>query len=93
MLEVIHAATGIVKSNPVVTAVQVASRVMVVCGILIATESPRESVGLSLALLAWSVTEVIRYSTYMLTLLESVPYFLKWLRQVKFISILQYIIP
>ncbi|CAG9863277.1 unnamed protein product [Phyllotreta striolata] len=85
VLEVIHAATRIVRSNPLLTAFQVASRVIVVCGILIATKSPRDSLGLPLALLAWSVTEIIRYSMYALSLLGQAPYFLTWLRYSTFI--------
>lgn len=80
VLEVIHAATGLVPSNPVITAFQVASRVMVVCGVFMVTEAFRDSIGLPLALLAWSVTEVIRYANYTLNLLNAVPYFLVWLR-------------
>ncbi|KAG5896385.1 hypothetical protein JTB14_009590 [Gonioctena quinquepunctata] len=85
LLEVIHAITRMVRSSPLITAVQVASRVIVVCGVLIATTAARETIGLGLALLAWSVTEVIRYSTYALTLVGAVPYFLKWLRYTTFI--------
>ncbi|XP_060518827.1 very-long-chain (3R)-3-hydroxyacyl-CoA dehydratase hpo-8 [Cylas formicarius] len=85
VLEVIHAVTGIVRSDPVITAFQVGSRVVVVCGVLMATYSPRDSIGLPLALLAWSVTEIIRYSNYCLSLLDLVPYFLKYLRYTLFI--------
>ncbi|KAJ8920928.1 hypothetical protein NQ315_015721 [Exocentrus adspersus] len=87
VLEVLHAALGMVKSNPVITAFQVASRVMVVCGVLMATQAARESIGLTLALTAWSVTEIIRYATYTLSLLNVVPYFLKWLRYTLFIGL------
>ncbi|KAJ8978175.1 hypothetical protein NQ317_009663 [Molorchus minor] len=87
VLEVVHAVIGIVKSNPILTAFQVASRVIVVCGILMATNSGRESVGLPLALTAWSVTEIIRYSTYTLNLLGVVPHFLVWLRYSLFIGL------
>lgn len=80
LLEVVHAATGIVSSNPLLTALQVASRVGVVCLVLIPFQAPRDSLGLPLALLAWSITEIIRYSTYTLSLLGNVPYFLKFLR-------------
>lgn len=85
ILEIIHAASGMVKSNAVMTAFQVASRVAVVCGVLLATDSARDSAGLPLALLAWSVTEIIRYSTYACNLINLVPYFLKYLRYTTFI--------
>ncbi|XP_028128663.1 very-long-chain (3R)-3-hydroxyacyl-CoA dehydratase hpo-8 [Diabrotica virgifera virgifera] len=85
VLEVLHAAIGIVKSNPIITAVQVSSRVVVVVGVLIATQAPRESIGLTLCLLAWSITEIIRYSMYALSLVNAVPYFLTWLRYSLFV--------
>ncbi|XP_030765327.1 very-long-chain (3R)-3-hydroxyacyl-CoA dehydratase hpo-8 [Sitophilus oryzae] len=85
VLEVIHAATGIVKSSAVMTAFQVASRVVVVCGVLLATESARVGLGLPLALLAWSITEIIRYSNYFFNLVYAVPFVLKYLRYTTFI--------
>lgn len=80
VLEVVHAATRMVPSNPIITAFQVASRVFVVCGAFMPTIGARETSGLPLALLAWSVTEVIRYGNYTLSLLNSVPYFIVYLR-------------
>ncbi|XP_044750434.1 very-long-chain (3R)-3-hydroxyacyl-CoA dehydratase hpo-8 [Coccinella septempunctata] len=85
ILEVIHAFLKFVSSNPIVTVQQISSRVIVVCGVLMVTESSRESLGLPLALFAWSVTEVIRYGNYTFTLLGYVPYFIKWLRYTTFI--------
>lgn len=57
---------------------------MVVCGVLLATpvEYAAASSGLPLALLAWSVTEIIRYGYYFMNLMGAVPHFLVWLRQV-----------
>lgn len=40
----------------------------------------RQSVGVPMLLLAWSVTEVIRYSYYALGLFNAVPFFLTWMR-------------
>lgn len=80
VLEVIHAAIRIVPSNPVMTAMQVASRVMVVCGVLLTTQAARETVGLHLALAAWAVTEVIRYGNYAFNLIGSTPKIITWLR-------------
>ena len=45
----------------------------------------RHSLGVPLLLLAWSITEVIRYSFYALSLFNSVPYFIIWLRYTTFI--------
>ncbi|KAG8286228.1 hypothetical protein J6590_065132 [Homalodisca vitripennis] len=68
VLEILHVAVGIVKSNLMLTIFQVFSRVMVVCGILLATPTAPLSNGLPLALVAWSVTEVIRYLYYALNI-------------------------
>ncbi|KAK9879756.1 hypothetical protein WA026_006818 [Henosepilachna vigintioctopunctata] len=85
ILEVFHAFLRIVSSNPIVTVQQIASRVILVCGVLMVTQASRETIGLPLALFAWSVTEVIRYANYTFTLLGLVPYFIKWLRYSTFI--------
>ena len=72
--------TRIVPSNPVITGMQVASRVMVVCGVILLTQAARDSIGLHLALGAWAITEVIRYGNYVLNLIGGVPYIVTWLR-------------
>lgn len=80
VLEIFHAASRIVSSDPILTTFQVMSRVVVVCGVLIATYAARASFGLTLCLFAWCITEIIRYATYTLNLLGGVPFFLKWIR-------------
>lgn len=80
-----HAAIGIVKSNVVLTTFQVMSRVIVVCGVLLATPNAIFSPGLPLALLAWSITEIIRYGYYGFNLINFVPGVLVWLRYTTFI--------
>lgn len=78
--QIVHAATGIVPSNVVLTTFQVFSRVMLVCGVLLATPNAIYSPGLPLALLAWSITEIIRYGFYGFNLLGLVPKVLTFLR-------------
>ncbi|XP_046668468.1 very-long-chain (3R)-3-hydroxyacyl-CoA dehydratase 2 [Homalodisca vitripennis] len=87
VLEILHVAVGIVKSNLMLTIFQVFSRVMVVCGILLATPTAPLSNGLPLALVAWSVTEVIRYLYYALNIVSLVPYLLIWCRYTFFIAL------
>ncbi|XP_008555947.1 very-long-chain (3R)-3-hydroxyacyl-CoA dehydratase hpo-8 [Microplitis demolitor] len=89
VLEILHAIVGLVRSNPVITTFQVFSRVMVVCGVLIATPptAAAASVGLPIALFAWSVTEIIRYGYYFANLVGFVPHFLVWLRYTTFIAL------
>lgn len=62
-MEIFHAATGMVPSNPVATAMQIASRIIVMQVLNCPGVSPllNGSPGISLMIGAWSVTEVIRY--------------------------------
>jgi len=89
VLEIMHAAVGLVRSNPIITTFQVLSRVMVVCGVILATplDYAAASPGLPIALLAWSVTEIIRYSYYFMSLMGFVPHFIVWLRYTTFIAL------
>lgn len=80
ILQILHAATNIVPSNVVLTSFQVLSRVMLVCGVLLATPNAIHSPGLPLALFAWSITEIIRYGFYAFNLLNIVPSFWTFLR-------------
>ncbi|XP_063223929.1 very-long-chain (3R)-3-hydroxyacyl-CoA dehydratase 2 [Bacillus rossius redtenbacheri] len=80
VLEILHAALGMVSSSVVLTTFQVLSRVMVVCGVLLPTPTGPASPGLPLALVAWSVTEIIRYLYYACNLLGMQPYLLVWCR-------------
>ncbi|KAK4879417.1 hypothetical protein RN001_007563 [Aquatica leii] len=85
ILEIFHATFKLVPSSPVITMQQVFSRVMVVCGVLMASDDARLGLGLPLALSAWCITEIIRYLYYTLNLVNSVPYLLIWLRYTTFI--------
>lgn len=87
VLEVFHVIWGLVKSSPVVTAMQVASRVMVVCGVLAATPTAPQSPGLPLLLFCWSITEIIRYLFYTLNLISYVPYAVVWCRYTFFYAL------
>lgn len=87
LLEIVHAFTRIVPSNPVITTFQVLSRVMVVCGVVMATPTGKVSPGLPLAILAWSITEIIRYGYYALNLVDAVPQVLIFLRYTTFIAL------
>jgi very-long-chain (3R)-3-hydroxyacyl-CoA dehydratase len=59
---------------------QVASRLLLVWGIVNNFPFLAKSAGYSSMLLAWSVTEVIRYSYFTLTLSGYSPAFISWLR-------------
>lgn len=85
ILEVVHAAVGLVRSNPAVTGIQVASRVFLVWGILHLVTESRDGIGFLLLCLAWCLTEVIRYSYYMGAIVEYTPFILQYLRYTLFI--------
>ena len=74
LLEVLHAALGWVKSPVFTTAIQVASRIFVLILINLLFGKELFAIfginGLHLAIVAWSITEVIRYSYYLVLLLK-----------------------
>jgi len=82
LFQIMHAGIGLVPSNVIVTTVQVFSRIMVVNGVILATPYTyaAASLGLPLALTAWSITEILRYSYYFINLISNVPYLLVWMR-------------
>jgi len=78
-----HAGIGLVPSNVLITLAQVFSRIMLVNGVLLAIPYTyaASSPGLPLALIAWSITEIIRYSYYFVNFVSGiVPRVLVWLR-------------
>lgn len=87
VLEIIHSAIGLVKSNPILTTFQVSSRILVVVCVLLATpyNYAPSSYGVPLAIFAWSITEIIRYLFYFMNLNGFVPQLLLWLRYTTFI--------
>ncbi|CAN3371406.1 hypothetical protein DIURU_005122 [Diutina rugosa] len=88
IIEVYNAATGIVRSPIFTTAMQVASRLLIVWGICYFNKSSpaNRSVAYITLTLAWSVTEIIRYSYYAHHLRDPqhVPRWLLWLRYTTF---------
>lgn len=72
--------TGIVRAPISTTVMQVASRILLVWGIVNNFPFVAKSAGYSTMLIAWSVTEVIRYSFFALNLSNLLPSFMMWLR-------------
>lgn len=85
VLEVLHAALKLVRSNPLLTGLQVLSRVAVVWAIIHVFDASKQCAGVFIVCLAWSITEVVRYSYYAFNILGFVPYFLTWCRYSLFI--------
>lgn len=75
--------TGIVRAPILTTIMQVASRILLVW--IIADQFPftvSNSPAYSTMLLAWSITEVVRYTYFVFSLTGRVPDILQWLRWV-----------
>jgi len=85
LLEVVHSAVGIVRSNPALTAVQLASRVFLIWGVLYVAPESRDQMGVPLICIAWCVTEIIRYTFYMGTIAKTIPFLLQYARYTLFI--------
>jgi len=85
ILEVVNSAVGLVRSPPVVTAMQVASRVYLVWLVTNLVDEAQHSIGVIIYVIAWSITEIVRYSFYALSLVGRPPYFLQWARYSLFI--------
>uniref|UniRef100_A0AAF5PKA3 Very-long-chain (3R)-3-hydroxyacyl-CoA dehydratase n=1 Tax=Wuchereria bancrofti TaxID=6293 RepID=A0AAF5PKA3_WUCBA len=86
ILEIVHAAACFVRSPVGTTTMQVFSRVSLVF-ILYKVVSAQASIGVLFFLIAWSVTEIIRYSYYGLALINAVSYIHTWLRYSLFIML------
>nr|XP_022304852.1 very-long-chain (3R)-3-hydroxyacyl-CoA dehydratase 2-like isoform X1 [Crassostrea virginica] len=85
VLEILHCALGLVKSNVVLTAFQVFSRVFLTWAITYSVPSSQTSYGVFLFITAWTITEIIRYSFYFFNLLGGVPAIIVWCRYTFFI--------
>ncbi|WBW72769.1 3-hydroxyacyl-CoA dehydratase involved in very long-chain fatty acid elongation Phs1 [Schizosaccharomyces osmophilus] len=81
LAEVFHSILRFVKSSPFTTAIQVLSRLILVWGVCyLFPQSINTSPIYLFMILAWSITEVIRYAFYACNLAGSVPKLLLWLR-------------
>ena len=85
LLEVFHAAVGLVRSNPVLVFLQVLSRLLVVWAVAYPFTASRNSIGLLVVCIAWPLAEIVRYVYYALNILNKMPYFVVWCRYSFFI--------
>lgn len=84
-LEVFHAMFGLVRSNPMIVLIQIVSRVFLVWGVANHIPQAQLTIGIFLAVTAWSITEIIRYAYYALNLFQLAPQWLTWCRYTFFI--------
>ncbi|TFK44631.1 tyrosine phosphatase-like protein [Crucibulum laeve] len=87
ILEVVHVLLGWVRSPIQTTAMQVASRLFLVWGIVEQFPDVRTNPLYASMVLAWSATEVIRYSFYACNLLGYSPSLLLYLRYTTFYAL------
>ncbi|ESN98978.1 hypothetical protein HELRODRAFT_67129, partial [Helobdella robusta] len=86
-LEIVHAALGLVRSDPVITTFQISSRVFLLWGVANLVDESNKQVGFLMLLFAWTLTELIRYLFYLCALLNKVPYLLTYARYTLFIAL------
>ncbi|XP_077879479.1 very-long-chain (3R)-3-hydroxyacyl-CoA dehydratase 1 [Ictidomys tridecemlineatus] len=80
LLEIVHCLIGIVPTSVLVTGVQVSSRIFMVWLITHSIKPIQNEESVVLFLVSWTVTEITRYSFYTFSLLDHLPYFIKWAR-------------
>ncbi|XP_044618084.1 very-long-chain (3R)-3-hydroxyacyl-CoA dehydratase 1 [Equus asinus] len=85
LLEIVHCLIGIVPTSVLVAGVQVSSRIFMVWLITHSIKPIQNEESVVLFLVAWTVTEITRYSFYTFSLLDHLPYFIKWARYTFFI--------
>ncbi|NXJ03746.1 HACD2 dehydratase, partial [Odontophorus gujanensis] len=75
----------IVPSSVVLTAFQVMSRVFLTWAVTHSVKEVQTEDSVLLFVVAWTITEIIRYSFYTFSLLNHLPYLIKWARYTLFI--------
>ncbi|GIQ88546.1 protein-tyrosine phosphatase-like, PTPLA [Kipferlia bialata] len=91
IMDVVHAALKMIRSNPVTAFLQIVSRVYVCWAVMYPMTEDMggflRSPVVSSLYLAWGVTEMIRYSYYNLNMVNKVPYVLSWIRYNAFLPL------
>ncbi|TGZ83033.1 PTPLA-domain-containing protein [Ascodesmis nigricans] len=80
LLEIVHIVLRLVRSSLPTTVTQVASRILLVWGVCDRFQNAQVTWAYTTMLVAWSVTEVCRYSYYVVNLTRSTSGVLTWLR-------------
>ncbi|KAK4053589.1 hypothetical protein OIO90_003828 [Microbotryomycetes sp. JL221] len=80
LLEIVHSALGLVRSGLLTTLMQLSSRIFVVWYVCPFYPENAQSPFYTSMVLAWSITEIIRYSHYVTSILGAKAPLLEWLR-------------
>ncbi|CAO3677507.1 unnamed protein product [Umbelopsis vinacea] len=83
-LEIIHAATGWVRTSVSTTFTQVLSRVFLVWGVNYLFPEIHTHWSFTTMVISWSIAECVRYSYYFFNLTGGVPSIVNWLRYTLF---------
>uniref|UniRef100_A0A8C8ZJD2 Very-long-chain (3R)-3-hydroxyacyl-CoA dehydratase n=1 Tax=Prolemur simus TaxID=1328070 RepID=A0A8C8ZJD2_PROSS len=75
----------IVPSSVVLTSFQVISRVFMIWAVTHSVKEVQSEDSVLLFVVAWTLTEIVRYSFYTFSLLNHLPYLIKWARYTLFI--------
>lgn len=79
-LEILHAAVGLVGGSPLTSLMQWAGRSNVLFGVVAAVPETQNRPAVGAMLLAWALSEVIRYPWYAASVAGACPRWLTWLR-------------
>mmetsp|Transcript_6488 Transcript_6488/g.12857 ORF Transcript_6488/g.12857 Transcript_6488/m.12857 type:complete len:224 (-) Transcript_6488:496-1167(-) len=86
-LEILHALLGLVRGSPMAALLQWVGRSNVLYAIVLAIPEIKSGVAAGAMVLAWSLSEIIRYPWYAAQLKGACPFWLTWLRYTMFIPL------
>lgn len=87
LLEVFHALVGLVRGFPVAALLQWTGRANVLYAIILAIPEIKAAVPAGAMIIAWSLSEIVRYPWYAAQLKGTCPFWLTWLRYTMFIPL------
>lgn len=86
-MEIMHALVGIVRGSPAAALLQWTGRANVLYAVILAIPEITSSRAAGAMVLAWAISEVIRYPWYAAQLTGQCPFWLTWLRYTMFIPL------
>jgi very-long-chain (3R)-3-hydroxyacyl-CoA dehydratase len=86
-LEIVHAGVGLVGGSPVTAATQWAGRSNVLFAVVGRVAEVRHGAAAGVMLLAWALSEVVRYPWYAAVTAGACPFWLTWLRYTAFVPL------
>lgn len=87
ILEVLHAASGLVRGSPATALLQWAGRSNCLFAVLHCIPELWQTLAVPVLFMAWAISEVIRYPWYATSLLGGAPHALTWLRYTAFYAL------